>query len=44
MFKNEGMKTKMKEKFGPDLRIDEFDFGAIAEYVLTVLISGRRFH
>lgn len=24
----------MAEKFGADLRIDEFDFGAIAEYVL----------
>jgi hypothetical protein len=33
-FKNEDMKRKMKENFGPDPKIDGFDFGAIAEYAL----------
>ena len=30
-FQNEGMKEKIEAKFGPDPRIDVFDFGAIAE-------------
>ena len=39
-FKNEDMKKKVTEKFEPDPRIDEFDFGAIAEYVLSRSLAG----